>query len=151
MIHVGGALGYQISSLSTFFKRQPEVRSVRVIPPLSTTFSKIGYHSLSKHHIVCFCWSLRRYVVKFLFFECRGLPDLILLAWGVTFGSPIGGLLYSVEEGSSFWSGPLSALVFFCIGTALFIFNCFRNGLQTPAEDWGYWSRPGKRPLQFYI
>eukprot|EP01087_Luapelamoeba_hula_P020483 TRINITY_DN6995_c0_g1_i1.p1 TRINITY_DN6995_c0_g1~~TRINITY_DN6995_c0_g1_i1.p1 ORF type:complete len:829 (+),score=84.74 TRINITY_DN6995_c0_g1_i1:87-2573(+) len=64
-------------------------------------------------------------------------------AWACVYGSPIGGLLYSIEEGSSFWSGPLSALVFFCGACGLIIFNLFHNGLSDSNLQWGHWARPG--------
>lgn len=55
-------------------------------------------------------------VIFFIFFfasccslYCRGA---VLSTWWTgfasIFGSPIGGMLYSVEQGSSFWTGPLS-------------------------------------------
>ncbi len=47
------------------------------------------------------------HTVEFKFDYLVNLPHFIL-GFAAMFGSPIGGLLYSVEQGSSFWTGPLS-------------------------------------------
>jgi chloride channel 7 len=51
------------------------------------------------------------------------------------FGSPVGGTLFVLEEGASFWDPPLVWRIFFCAMTATFTFNFFLTGLRT--GNWG--------------
>jgi chloride channel 7 len=43
------------------------------------------------------------------------------------FGSPVGGVLFSLEEGASFWSTKLSLRCFFSGMTAVFVLLCFKT------------------------
>ncbi|KAK7094036.1 hypothetical protein V1264_007711 [Littorina saxatilis] len=57
------------------------------------------------------------------------------------FGAPIGGVLFSLEEGSSFWNQSLTWRTFFCSMAATFSLNFFMSGLDSKA--WGYFYLPG--------
>uniref|UniRef100_A0AAV2M1T4 Uncharacterized protein n=1 Tax=Knipowitschia caucasica TaxID=637954 RepID=A0AAV2M1T4_KNICA len=57
------------------------------------------------------------------------------------FGAPIGGTLFSLEEGSSFWNQALTWKVLFCSMSATFTLNFFRSGLYF--NKWGSFQLPG--------
>lgn len=57
------------------------------------------------------------------------------------FGAPIGGTLFSLEEGSSFWNQALTWKVLFCSMSATFTLNFFRSGAVY--NKWGSFQLPG--------
>ncbi|XP_043531813.1 chloride transport protein 6 isoform X2 [Chiloscyllium plagiosum] len=57
------------------------------------------------------------------------------------FGAPIGGTLFSLEEGSSFWNQALTWKVLFCSMSAAFTLNLFRSGIRY--GSWGSFQLPG--------
>lgn len=57
------------------------------------------------------------------------------------FGAPIGGTLFSLEEGSSFWNQALTWKVLFCSMSAAFTLNFFRSGINF--SKWGSFQLPG--------
>ncbi|MED6289003.1 Chloride transport protein 6, partial [Characodon lateralis] len=57
------------------------------------------------------------------------------------FGAPIGGTLFSLEEGSSFWNQALTWKVLFCSMSATFTLNFFRSGINF--NKWGAFQLPG--------
>eukprot|EP00118_Oscarella_pearsei_P000384 m.4821 g.4821 ORF g.4821 m.4821 type:complete len:944 (+) comp11335_c0_seq1:104-2935(+) len=58
------------------------------------------------------------------------------------FGAPIGGTLFSLEEGSSFWNQALTWRVFFCAMTSTFFLNILRAAVSH-SNSWYTGGSPG--------
>ena len=53
------------------------------------------------------------------------------------FGAPIGGILFSLEEASSFWSTPLTWKVFICSCMSTFILNLCKSSYHGHPNQMG--------------
>jgi len=58
-----------------------------------------------------------------------------------TFGAPLGGLLFSLEDGASFWKQGLTWRTFFCAVVSAFTLNFFLSGIY--GDGWGNLSQSG--------
>ena len=59
---------------------------------------------------------------------------------GAAFGAPIGGVMFSLEEGSSFWNQEVTIRTFFCSVIATFTLSFFISGV---GGSWGSFLNPG--------
>lgn len=59
------------------------------------------------------------------------------------FGAPVGGLLFSMEEVSSFWTTTLSWQIFFCCMVSTFTTDLFNSALTrfSYTGDFGYFKK----------
>ncbi len=53
------------------------------------------------------------------------------------FGAPIGGVLFALEEGASFWFRSLTWRALFCSMSAIFVLTLIQSFLQYQPADWG--------------
>ncbi|EDQ86364.1 uncharacterized protein MONBRDRAFT_28321 [Monosiga brevicollis MX1] len=59
------------------------------------------------------------------------------------FGAQIGGVLFSLEEGASFWNQSLTWRSLFCSMMALFVLRFFVAGIISDDHDWGHLASGG--------
>lgn len=58
------------------------------------------------------------------------------------FGAPVGGVLFALEEGASFWFQSLTWRAFFCAMISTYVLDIFLSGIN-PDTAWGKLSTPG--------
>eukprot|EP01138_Halocafeteria_seosinensis_P001396 gb/GECG01001432.1/.p1 GENE.gb/GECG01001432.1/~~gb/GECG01001432.1/.p1 ORF type:complete len:1015 (+),score=100.27 gb/GECG01001432.1/:1-3045(+) len=58
------------------------------------------------------------------------------------FGAPVGGVLFALEEGSSYWSKALTWRSFFCAIISTYVLDVFLSGMNEDSK-WGELSAPG--------
>lgn len=70
------------------------------------------------------------------------LTHCVISGISAAFGAPVGGLLFSIEEASSFWSDSLTWRTFFCCMIAAFTVNITMKGFSSDITDTGTHQRP---------
>ena len=69
------------------------------------------------------------------------VPGAVAVA--AVFGAPVGGVLFAIEEGASFWFKKLTWRSFFCAVVAAFTVEYFLSGLGVPGTSAGSWGTLG--------
>jgi len=70
------------------------------------------------------------YVCMFLFFRRNFISAGAAAGVASAFGAPVGGMLFSMEEVSSFWNMKLTWQIFFCAMIATFTTDLFNSAFE---------------------
>jgi hypothetical protein len=73
---------------------------------------------------------------------CAGLSCGAAAGVASAFGAPIGGLLFTIEEGTTHWFRALVWRIFFCTMVASYFTSLLNSGI---AGEWGNLGNPGER------